>query len=203
VTEQRKLVLASHNTGKLRELAECLRGLRVSLVTIADELGRPFVVDETGTSFEANARLKARAARDACGSMCLADDSGLEVDALQGRPGVHSARYAGAGASDARNVEKLLREIEGVPSAERTARYRCVVVVSSPDLDAGELIIRASCEGRIATAPRGARGFGYDPVFELDDGRTMAELELHEKQQISHRGRALSALRPRLRAWLR
>jgi len=188
-----RLVLATGNVGKQRELHALLapRGCEVVLQSAFGLAS----ADETGHTFEANALLKARHAAQGAGLPALADDSGLEVDALDGRPGVHSARYAGPHASDADNLALLLEELTGVPPALRTARYRCVIAfVRSPDDDA-PLIATGDWEGTIATAPRGTGGFGYDPVFVPADGsRTVAELSDAEKNAVSHRGKALAAL---------
>lgn len=193
-----KVVLASANAGKLRELESLAAPLGWELVP-QQALGIVSAA-ETGGTFAENALLKARHAAVASGLAALADDSGIEVDALGGRPGVHSARYAGARATDRQNLEKLLEELREVPAERRTARYRCVIAyVSGPD-DAAPMSGEGSWEGRIAHAPRGAGGFGYDPIFlpRDGDGRTAAELGREEKDAISHRARALSALRERL-----
>ena len=187
------VVLASGNPGKLRELAALLAPLSVSLIPQA-ELGIT-AVPETGATFLANALLKARHAAASARLPALADDSGLEVVALGGRPGVKSARYAGEGASDAENLERLLEELRGVPPAQRRARYQCVIVLLRASEDPQPLIARGSWEGQIATAPRGSGGFGYDPVFVPEgSGRTAAELDPAEKNAVSHRGRALREL---------
>ena len=188
-----RLVLATGNVGKQRELAALLapRGCEVVLQTT---LGIDSA-DETGQSFEANALLKARHASRGAGLPALADDSGLEVDALDGRPGVHSARYAGDHAGDAENLALLLDELTGVPAALRTARYRCVIAfVRSPDDDA-PLIASGTWEGTIALAPHGTGGFGYDPAFVAEhETRTVAQMSAAEKNGVSHRAKALAAL---------
>jgi XTP/dITP diphosphohydrolase len=188
-----RVVLASANAGKLRELAALLAPLNLTL-TAQGALGIA-AAEETGSTFLENALLKARHAARVAHLPALADDSGIEVDALGGRPGVFSARYAGEGASDEDNLRRLLEELEGVPEERRGARYQCVIVLVS---DAGErppLVARGTWEGRIARAPRGAGGFGYDPVF-LPQGewRTAAELSAAEKNAVSHRAQALRAL---------
>lgn len=192
-----KLLIATTNRGKLREFL-ALAPAGVELVSLSD-LGLPSP-EETGATFVENADLKARAAAGASGLIALADDSGLEVDALNGAPGVRSARFAGEPTSDNRNVDRLLRELELAPSPERTARFRCAVSVASP---AG-ILARAEgvCEGSIGLKRRGANGFGYDPVFVLPDGRTMAELRADEKNSMSHRARAIAAVGPTLRTIL-
>jgi XTP/dITP diphosphohydrolase len=189
-----KLVLASGNRGKAAELGALLAPLGWELVSQA-ELG-VVEVEETGPTFEDNALLKARHAATATGLPALADDSGLEVDALGGAPGVRSARYAGGG-GDAANVAKLLRELDAVPDAARGARFRCVLVLLRSAADPAPLVARGAWEGRIARAPRGTNGFGYDPVFlPADDaaGRSAAELAAADKNARSHRGQALAAL---------
>jgi len=193
------LVLASANRGKQRELAALLAPLGFTL-RLAAEWGLASAA-ESGASFEENALLKARHAARATGLPALADDSGLEVDALQGRPGVHSARYAGALASDADNNARLLAELAGCPGAPRTARYRCVLALVRSAEDAGPLLARGVWEGRIAQMPAGHGGFGYDPLF-VPQGleRTVAELPRELKQRDSHRARAAAELAERLRA---
>jgi XTP/dITP diphosphohydrolase len=189
----RRVVLASANAGKLRELAALLAPLDLTL-SAQGELGIAAAA-ETGTTFLENALLKARHAARAAHLPALADDSGIEVDALGGRPGVFSARYAGEGASDADNLQLLLAELAGVPEARRGARYQCVIVLVRDDADRQPLIARGTWEGRIARAPRGAGGFGYDPVFLPQGGeRTAAELSAGEKNALSHRAQALRAL---------
>jgi XTP/dITP diphosphohydrolase len=188
----RRLVLATGNAGKARELAALL-GPDYELL-LQTTLGVE-AVEETGATFLENALLKARHASAATGLPALADDSGLEVDALDGAPGVYSARYAGPEASDAENVAQLLAALAAVPAGARQARFRCVLaLVRSPD-DPAPLIAAGSWEGRIAPAPRGTAGFGYDPVFEDPaTGLTAGELPAAEKNARSHRGVALRAL---------
>jgi XTP/dITP diphosphohydrolase len=193
------LVLASGNVGKLRELEALLAPLGFS-VSPQSAFGIE-TPPETGTTFVANALLKARHATRLAGRPALADDSGIEVDALGGRPGVYSARYAGEGASDAANLQKLLQELRDVPPAKRTARYRGVIVMVRESNDPSPLIAQGTWEGQITLEPRGWAGFGYDPVF-LPTGfdRTAAELSAAEKNAVSHRGQALRALAEGLRA---
>jgi XTP/dITP diphosphohydrolase len=193
------VVLASGNAGKLRELEALLAPIGFS-VTPQSAFGIE-TPPETGTTFLANALLKARHASRLAGRPALADDSGIEVDALQGRPGIYSARYAGEGASDADNLEKMLHELRAVPPAERTARYQCVIVLTRDANDSCPVIAQGSWEGQITPEPRGSGGFGYDPLF-LPSGsdRTAAELSAAEKNAVSHRGQALRALVARLRA---
>jgi len=195
-----RLLLATTNPGKLREYRALLAGLAAEVVT-PDDLGLDMEVDETGATFEANAALKARAFAAAAGLPALADDSGLEVDALGGFPGVVSARWVAG--TDADRVTALLDRLAGLPAASRSARFRAVVALAMP----GGHVESASgaVEGRIATAPRGDGGFGYDPVFLIEDGGyggtvTMAELAAEEKNRLSHRARAVAALGPRLRS---
>ena len=162
----RSVVLASGNVGKLRELRELLRK-QIRLIDMR-ELGL-VAAEETGSSFEENARLKAFAAAEQSGLPALSDDSGLEVDALGGAPGIYSSRYAGDDGNARSNIRKLLMDLEGVPAANRTARFRCVLVLAMPDRQPAPLIAEGVWEGRIAERAEGRRGFGYDPVF-LDEG---------------------------------
>lgn len=188
------IVLASNNAGKVRELAELLAEARIRIIPQGD-FGVP-EADETGLSFVENAILKARNAAQHSGLPAMADDSGLEVDALHGAPGIYSARYAGAEASDADNVVKLLHALESVPEAERTARFQCVMVYMRHAADPTPLICEGTWEGRILLAPQGQNGFGYDPVFYVpDQGCSAAELESAVKNGLSHRGQALRKLR--------
>ena len=188
-----RVVLASSNPGKLRELAALLAPLSLTLVP-QGALGIA-AVPETGATLLANALLKARHAAQGAQLAALADDSGLEVDALGGRPGVRSARFAGEDASDGDNLRHLLEQLRDVPQPRRQARYRCVIVLVRSALDEQPLIARGSWEGHIASAPRGGGGFGYDPVFvPLGEGRSAAELDPAEKNAFSHRARALCAL---------
>ena len=187
------IVLASNNPGKVREFGQLLAGLQRE-VRPQSELGVP-EVEETGLTFVENALLKARNAAHHAGLPALADDSGLEVDALQGAPGIYSARYAGGGASDRANLEKLLADIKHVPQAERSARFQCVLVYLRHALDPTPLICQGTWEGRILHAPQGQQGFGYDPVFYvLSHGCTSAQLPPETKNQLSHRGQALRKL---------
>jgi XTP/dITP diphosphohydrolase len=192
-----RLVLASSNRGKLRELAALLAPLGLELIAQDSLAIAP--AEESGATFLANALLKARHAAAASGLAALADDSGLEVDALGGAPGVRSARYAAGG--DAANRSKLLAALAGVPPAQRSARFRCVLALVRSADDPTPLVAEGSWEGAIAAAERGANGFGYDPVFEVPGtGRTAAELAPAEKDARSHRGQALARLLAALRA---
>jgi XTP/dITP diphosphohydrolase len=188
-----KAVLASGNAGKVREFAALLAARDIEVVPQTDfGIVTP---EETGTTFLDNALLKARHAAAASGLAALADDSGIEVDALAGRPGVWSARYAGAQASDADNLNLLLRELAAVPAERRTARYRCVLVWVREAADPAPLIASGVWEGRVLTAPRGAGGFGYDPVFQPEGlAVSAAELPAAQKNVLSHRAQALRAL---------
>ena len=187
------MVLASANPGKQREFAALLAAQGIELV-LQSQLGIASIA-ETGTTFEANALLKARHAALASGLPALADDSGLEVDALAGRPGVYSARYAGEAASDQDNNLKLLAELRGVAQIGRTARYRCVLALVRGPGDAAPLVASGSWPGSIATAPAGEQGFGYDPLF-IPQGlqRSAAQLPGDLKNRLSHRSQALAAL---------
>jgi len=193
-----KLVLATANPDKAREITEVLRdaGIAVELLPRPDDVDE---VDETGSTLEENARLKAAALCDATGLPALADDTGLEVDALGGAPGVRSARFAGDDVTYADNVDKLLDVLRGVPSGERSARFATVAIARFPD--GREIAAIGTVEGAIATEARGDGGFGYDPVFTPDegDGRTFAEMSAAEKHAVSHRGRALRTLADGLR----
>jgi XTP/dITP diphosphohydrolase len=210
-----RLLLASANQGKLRELRTILDGLPVELVGLAEAgLGEPPEVEETGDTFLENALLKARAYAAWSGLAAVADDSGLEVDALGGAPGVRSARYAGPGAGDQANLDKLLAALAGLPPERRAARFRCAAVLVDPRGARGsggrkpsppegrEWHAEAAWEGRVLEAPRGTGGFGYDPVF-LPDGWevTSAEVDQATKDAASHRGRAFRALRPAIERW--
>jgi XTP/dITP diphosphohydrolase len=189
-----RAVLASSNPGKLRELETLLEPLGLTLVT-QSALGITSA-DETGTTFLENALLKARHAARLAGMAALADDSGIEVDALGGGPGVRSARYAGEHASDQENLHKLLGALEGVPPERRTARYRCVIVYVRDASDREPVVGEGTWEGRILSVPRGSGGFGYDPIFQPAGAeRSAAELEPLEKNAMSHRALALQALR--------
>jgi XTP/dITP diphosphohydrolase len=192
-----KIVVATRNRGKLREIVPLLADLRLDLATI-DELAPDAELREDGVTFEENALAKARQAARATGLPAIADDSGLEVDALGGAPGVFSARYAGTSSDDAQNNAKLMAALAAI-SPPRLGRFRCVAVFVDPAR--GIEIVRAgSCAGEILTAPRGADGFGYDPLFLVPAlGRTMAELSLEEKNRLSHRAAAFRALAGALR----
>ena len=192
-----RIVLASGNVGKLRELAAILEPLGHELVA-QSSLGIE-TPPETGTTFVANALLKARFAAAKSGLPALADDSGIEVDALGGRPGVYSARFAGEHASDRENLDKMLAELQGVAVERRAARYQCVIVLARGADDAAPLVAQGTWEGRILDAPRGTGGFGYDPIFQpVGMTVTAAELTPADKNARSHRGQALRALAEQL-----
>jgi XTP/dITP diphosphohydrolase len=190
-----KLLVATNNPGKVREYKELLAGLPVEITFPAEE-GLILEVEESGITFTENAGIKALAFAQASGLLTLADDSGLEVDALDGAPGVRSARYAGPGASDIDRYRKLLSALKDLPTEKRTARFRCVIALAWPD---GAIhTADGTCEGKIGFTPRGEHGFGYDPIFIVDghDGQTMAELSPEIKNQSSHRAQAAAAARP-------
>ncbi len=183
-----KLLLATNNKAKVREYKSLLQGIPYEIVTLAEQ-GITTVVDEVGGSLEENARLKATALAAESQLLSLADDSGLEVEALGGEPGPLSARYAGEGASDIERISYLLARLKDVPEEKRAARFRCVIAIATPD-ETVELC-SGECRGFITLAPTGDQGFGYDPVFYLPElGKTMAELPLELKNQVSHRGQA-------------
>ncbi|OAQ21195.1 XTP/dITP diphosphatase [Thermosulfurimonas dismutans] len=191
---RKTLVLATKNQGKIRELKTLLKDLPLKILTPEDfpEIKSP---EEIGQSFFDNAFLKARHWALATGQLALADDSGLEVDALRGAPGIYSARYAGPSATDEENIRKLLEEMKDVPWENRTGRFRCVIIIYHPS--GRWLKAEGVWEGLIATSPRGEEGFGYDPVFlplEFDFRKTAAEISPETKNRLSHRGRALAAL---------
>lgn len=188
-----RLVVATKNPGKVRELQQLLAELPIALVG-ATEMPD---VEETGTTFAENAELKARAAAEWSGEWSLADDSGLEVDALDGRPGVYSNRFAGENTTERERNAAVLALLAGVPSEQWTARYRAVVAIAAPD---GRVwLSEGTCEGLLITEARGQHGFGYDPHFYLPEhGQTMAEIDPVLKNRISHRGRALQEARPLL-----
>lgn len=198
---QRRLLVATHNKGKVGEFAELLAVRGIEWLSL-DDVGIIHDVEETGTTFRDNAILKAQAYARQAGLLTLADDSGLEVDALGGRPGVLTARFGGPGLSAAERYRLLLAHLQDVPAPQRAARFRCVIALAAPDgtiLGTGEGV----CEGEIITEPRGEGGFGYDPVFFVPErGLTMAQLPATEKHRLSHRGQATRAIEPLLRQTL-
>ena len=192
-----KVVLATGNPGKLKEMRAILAGSAWEVLP-QSEFNCPEAVED-GLSFVENAIKKARHACAYTGLPAIADDSGLEVDALEGAPGIYSARYAGAGASDEANLQKLLRAMQNVPEAHRSARFRCVMVFMRHENDPSPLICEGAWEGRIALEKRGENGFGYDPVFLVPElNRHSAELSAEQKNQLSHRGQALRSLAEKL-----
>ena len=193
-----RLVLATGNVGKLKELRELLPS--PAFEVLPQSQFTTVGADETGLSFVENAILKARHAARVSGLPAIADDSGLEVDALGGAPGIYSARYASDTATDADNLRKLIGALKGTPPSRRTARYQCALVFMRSADDPSPLICQASWEGRIIDEPRGSGGFGYDPIFELlERPVTVAELDAAEKNLLSHRGKALRGLVVQLR----
>ncbi len=196
-----KLVVSTRNEDKLKEIRLILAGIDVELVPVAEIAGAP-EVEETGTTLEENATLKALGVARAVGCAALADDTGLEVAALGGEPGVYSSRYAGPNATYDDNVEKLLSALGDVPTDQRGACFRTVVALATPEGDVR--LVDGECRGIITTRRRGESGFGYDPVFVPDGGdQSFAEMGLDEKNRISHRGRAFRAAREMIDAWVK
>lgn len=188
-----RVVLASNNKGKLREFAELLGGLHLDIIPQA-QLGVSDA-DETGLTFVENAIIKARHAAQMTGLPAIADDSGIEVDALNGAPGIYSARYGGTGATDAINNQKLLLALADVPAAQRSACYQCLIVYMRHALDPTPIVCSGNWQGQILTAPQGRGGFGYDPIFFVPTHQCSGgELDAVEKNRISHRGQALRKL---------
>jgi len=189
----RRIVLASNNAGKVREIGQLLSAQDIEVLP-QSEFGIP-EADETGLTFVENAILKARHAAHLASLPAVADDSGIEVDALNGAPGIYSARFAGIGASDNENLQKLLEELKDVPEAERTARFQCLMVYMRHDNDPTPIICQGTWEGRILIEPKGSAGFGYDPVFYVPTHDcASAELSPEEKNRLSHRGQAIRQL---------
>ena len=192
----KEIVVATANTGKFREIEEALQGLGVQIVSL-DELSPMLSLEEDGRTFRENALQKARVVAKLTGILTIADDSGLEVDRLQGMPGVRSARFAGEGATDAENNRKLLQLLEGVPSTQRGASFRCVIAIVDPR--GKEAWVEGVCRGVIGDTERGKQGFGYDPLFLIPEyHKTFGELSSLVKHQLSHRSRAFAHLRPGL-----
>lgn len=200
MTATATLLIATGNAGKRRELEMLLQGLHLDLRDLGDYPDAPTVAEEA-PDYAGNARHKANTLARFTGLPALADDSGLEVDALGGLPGVRSARFAGESASDADNIRLLLQRLHDVPEAKRTARFRCTIVVAFPS--GAELLTDGTCEGRITTEPRGAQGFGYDSVFyHPPSNATFAEVTAADKQRLSHRAAACLQLKPQLLPFL-
>ncbi len=192
-----KIVLASNNPGKAREISQLLAGLDMQVVPQSDFNVEE--VEETGLTFVENAILKARNAAKHTGLPAIADDSGIEVDALHGAPGIYSARFAGIGASDTDNLNKLIRDLAAIKNAPRTARFQCLMVYLRHADDPTPLICQGTWEGEIIDTPRGSNGFGYDPVFFVPSEQcTAAELTADRKNSLSHRGQALACLLDKL-----
>jgi XTP/dITP diphosphohydrolase len=188
-----EIVVATKNKKKLEEIGRILEGTNIRLLSLDDFPGCP-EAEETGETFEENALIKSRSVAGYTGKPAISDDSGLEAYALGGSPGIRSARYAGEGATDRENLNKLLWEMDGVPADKRGARFVCVIALSWPDGNAKTFT--GAVEGEIGTEPKGRRGFGYDPVFYPEGhGRTFAEMRTEEKDSMSHRARALEKLR--------
>lgn len=191
------VIIASKNKNKIKEIEEILSTMQMKAISREDAGVPDFDVEETGKTFEENAFIKARAICEASGKITIADDSGLEVDFLSGRPGVYSARYGGPEQDDGKNNAKLLRELEDVPFENRTARFVCCIVMVYPDGD--RVSVRGECKGHILEQIQGNSGFGYDPLF-LPDGQseTFAQMSKEEKNRISHRADALGKLKAKL-----
>ncbi|SER75482.1 XTP/dITP diphosphohydrolase [Gracilibacillus ureilyticus] len=189
----KEIIIATKNRGKMKDFEGLFATLNIKVTSLLDLPEEIEDIEETGTTFEENAAIKAEAICEKFGIPVIADDSGLEVDALNGEPGVYSARYAGEQKDDQANLQKVLSRLEGVPDSKRTARFVCVLAVANP----GELTIfkRGECEGKIGHKPAGDNGFGYDPIFyPIESDRTMAEMAPAEKNKISHRRKALDQL---------
>jgi XTP/dITP diphosphohydrolase len=198
------IVVATSSRAKLGEMRGLLSQLPVEVLSPEEALGGTPNVVEDGKTFEDNALKKARAVAAAAMMLTLADDSGLEVDALGGRPGVRSARFAGEGATDAENNAELLKRMAELDDRERVARFRCAIALVDPWNPDAEVVLAGSCEGSIAHQPTGTGGFGYDPLFIVEGlDRTLAELEEEERNHVSHRAKALAAVQPRLEAIIR
>ena len=190
-------VIASNNKKKIEELERILNPLEIYTKT-AEQLGKELpAVEETGTTFEENAELKAKAACESTGFPAIADDSGLVIDALGGKPGVFSARYAGEGATDEEKINKILAEMMTSGSSDRSAHFECVICCYFPNGD--KIFAHGRCNGTIGYAPRGTNGFGYDPIFFVEGNKTFAELSDNQKDVMSHRGKALKDLSVQLR----
>ncbi len=195
-----KIILASNNAGKAREITEILTSYHISVVP-QSEFGVP-EIPETGLTFVENALLKARNACHHTGLPALADDSGIEIDALKGAPGIYSARFAGENASDEENLQKVLMELKDIPEAQRNARFQCLMVLLQHENDPTPLIFQGTWEGRILNKPQGENGFGYDPVFYVPEHQcSSAQLTAEQKNALSHRGQALKALAEKMKSF--
>ncbi|WHH60528.1 XTP/dITP diphosphatase [Petroclostridium sp. X23] len=191
-----RIVVATKNKGKIKEIQHILKDLPVQVLS-QDDLDIKTDVEETGSTFEENALIKAREIQKMCNEVTIADDSGLEVDYLNGAPGIYTARYAGEGATDIDKMNKLIKELDGVPLENRTARFVCAIAAVFPD--GKKIVVRGECEGLIAFEPVGEKGFGYDPLFYLPQYQaTMAQIEDELKNTISHRAKALALLKKEL-----
>ncbi|MDV6378151.1 XTP/dITP diphosphatase [Sporosarcina sp. GW1-11] len=196
----KEVLIATNNLGKARDFETLFRPLGINVLTLQD-IDCAIDVEETGTTFVENAVLKAETVAKLLNKVVIADDSGLEVDALSGEPGVYSARYAGEPSDDEANIDKLLTNLTNVAENERQARFRCVLAIAGPSI--ATTTYSGSCEGVIASERQGKNGFGYDPVFYVPDkGKTMAQLTAEEKSAISHRGAALAQLKEHLPEFL-
>lgn len=200
----KEILFATTNQGKVRELKEAFKQAKIDVqIKTSADLKHPPVVEEYGTTFEQNAKLKAHALAEFSNMITIADDSGLMVDALDGAPGVRSARFAGEEHNDQKNNAKLLVELGGVPSEKRTAKFNTTIVASYPDEFEHDLVVSGQCAGRILVAPEGEDGFGYDPLFYVPDkGKTFAQMTVAEKNGLSHRGRAIQKLLEKFPTWL-
>ena len=186
------VIIATKNKGKAKEFSSLFADYGIEVKTLLDYPSLSDV-EETGKTFEENAVLKAKTISDETEQLVIADDSGLSIDALDGRPGVYSARYAGAKKDDEANIHKVLDELNGVPEEQRTARFHCVLAIARPGEET--VTVSGTCEGKITLAKQGTNGFGYDPIFRVEEfGKTMAELQPEEKNSISHRGQAMKKL---------
>ncbi|MCA1056356.1 XTP/dITP diphosphatase [Rossellomorea aquimaris] len=190
---EKRVIIATKNKGKAKEFENMFAPFGYEVQTLLD-LPHIEDVEETGTTFEENAILKAETVAKELDALVIADDSGLSIDALEGRPGVYSARYAGEEKNDEANMDKVLEELKDVPGGDRSARFHCVLAIAGPGIETRT--VHGTCEGEILQERRGTKGFGYDPIFFVPSlGKTMAELSPEEKSSISHRGNALKKLR--------
>ncbi|GAA0333715.1 XTP/dITP diphosphatase [Bacillus carboniphilus] len=197
---KRKVVIATQNKGKAKEFESLFSSFNFEVVTLLD-LPEAIDIVEDGSTFEENATIKSETIANKFDCIAIGDDSGLIVDFLNGKPGIYSARYAGEEKNDEANLQKVLHELEGVPSEERTARFYCALAFSAPGIKTKT--VSGTCEGKILTEKRGSEGFGYDPIFYVEDlGKSLAELSKEEKNQISHRGNAIKKLAAVIDEWM-